>query len=57
MTKIMANDPAQLGERQVLDAVRQRFPREYEICAQAVYIVNLETLLKERQDADGGTDA
>jgi len=40
----------------VLAVVRDRFPREYEIAAQQVYIAMLEHRLSERE-SDGGADA
>lgn len=39
-------DPTQLNERDVLAVIQQRFPREYEIAAQQVYIANLQRALE-----------
>jgi len=48
-------DPSNLNAEQVLAIVRQRFPREYEICLQAAYIGNLESALEEK-DSDEADD-
>ena len=41
----------------VLAVVRDRFPREYEIAAQQVYIAMLEHRLSDERESDGGADA
>jgi hypothetical protein len=43
----MTTNPNNLSANDVLAVVQQRFPREYEIAVQQVYIRNLEASVKE----------
>ena len=47
----MSNDPKNIDPQQVLAIIQQRFPREYEICVQQAYILNLQSALAEKDSA------
>lgn len=47
--------PDQIDEKQVIEIMRQRFPREFEIAVQQAYISNLENALRE-MDAENVVD-
>lgn len=59
----MSNEPnqVQVDPVEVLEIVRHRFPREYEICVQQAYIGLLEKQRDAQAEAikesDGGADA
>ena len=42
------SNPKTIDPQAILVIMQQRFPREYEICLQQAYIVNLENALKEQ---------
>ena len=43
--------PDALTEKQVLEIIQQRWPREYEIAVQQAYIANLESALAEKDES------
>ena len=46
--------PDQVDEKQVIEIMRQRFPREFEIAVQQAYISNLQSALagKDAENVD-----